>query len=246
LDGVIKMSQVILVTGGGGAICSAICRGLYADGHSVVIADLDLENAEKLARDLGERALAVHVDVGNEDSVNGMVEQTLKRFDRIDVLLNGAGVMPRHQVQDITRVEWDNVIRINLTGVFLCSKAVIPPMIGRKQGRIISIVSNLALSGAPGSAHYAASKAGVVALTKSLAVELAPHNILVNAFGPGRTDTPMSRTGASEEVWKKRKSLPPILGGFTLSDDIVGLVRYLISDATKNVTEQIFFLKARD
>ena len=117
-------------------------------------------------------------------------------------------------------------------------------MIERKQGRILSIASGRGVADAAGAAHYAASKAGVIAFTKSLADELAPHNVLVNALAPGRTDTPMSRAGTSEEEWKKRKAQSPLLGGFTPVEEIVGLVYYLISDATKSVTGQVFFLKA--
>lgn len=151
--------------------------------------------------------------------------------------------MPRHHVKDISEEEWDRVIGTNLKGVFLCSQAVSGHMIERKQGRILSIASGRGVAGAAGAAHYAASKAGVIAFTKSLADELAPHNVLVNALAPGRTDTPMSRAGVSEEEWKKRKAQSPLLGGFTPVEEILGLVRYLISDATKNVTGQVFFLK---
>ena len=237
------MSQVIIVTGGAGGIGSAICRGLAHDGHRVLVADFDREGAARLAQELGEKALAVAVDVGNKESVAKMIQQGLTRFGQIDVLLNGAGIMPRNQVKDISEDEWDRVLRINLKGVFLCSQAAARHMVERKQGRIISIASGRGVAGAPGAAHYAASKAGVIAFTKSLAAELVPHNVLANAIAPGVTDTAMSRAGYSEEEQKKRRSLSPLLGGFTPAEDIVGLIRYLISEATKNVTGQVFFLK---
>ncbi len=238
------MPQVVIVTGGAGGIGSAICRGLVDNGHRVVIADFDGTAAERLTKDLGSGSLAVQVDVSNKKSVENMVSEARSRFGNIDVLLNGAGIMPRHQVKDISEEEWDRVLGTNLKGVFLCSQAVSGHMVERKKGRILSIASGRGVAGAAGAAHYAASKAGVIAFTKSLADELAPHNVLVNALAPGRTDTPMSRAGTSEEEWKKRKALSPLLGGFTPVEEIVGLVRYLISPATQNVTGQVFFLKA--
>ena len=238
------MSQVITVTGGAGGICSAICRALVDDGHKVVIADFDGGAAERLSKELGKESLGIQVDVSDKTSVEGMVQSTISRFGNIDVILNGAGIMPRHQVKDITVEEWDRVLGVNLRGVFLCSQAVASHMVERKQGRIISIASGRGVTGAPSAAHYAASKGGVIAFTKSLAEELAPHRVLVNALAPGRTDTPMSRAGASEEDRLKHLEISPLQGGFTPIEEIVGLFRYLISDATKNVTGQVFFLKA--
>ena len=168
------MSQVVIVTGAAGGIGSAFCRGLSQDGHNVLIADFDGEGAERLARDIGSSALSVQVDVGNKASVLAMVEKTLSHFGRIDTLLNGAGIMPRHEVKDISEEEWDKVLSINLKGVFLCSQAVIPQMVEQKDGRILSMASGRGIAGAPRAAHYAASKAGVIAFTKSLASELAP------------------------------------------------------------------------
>lgn len=237
------MSQVIVVTGGAGGIGSAICRGLANDGHKVVIADFDREGARRLAQELGKESLAVEVDVGNKESAGKMIQESLSRFGRIDILFNGAGIMPRHEVKDISAEEWERVLRINLTGVFLCSQAAARHMVERKQGRIISIASGRGVAGARGAAHYAASKAGVIAFTKSLAEELAPHNVVVNAIAPGVTDTPMSQAGYSAEARQKRLVLSPLMGGYTPVEQIVGLVRYLISDATREVTGQVFFLK---
>jgi NAD(P)-dependent dehydrogenase (short-subunit alcohol dehydrogenase family) len=237
------MSQVIIITGGAGGIGKGICRELAHDGHKVVVADFDRDGAERLAHEIGGETLALTVDVGNKESVESMIEETVRRFRHIDVLLNGAGIMPRHPVKDITEEEWDRVIRINLKGVFLCSQAAAGHMSKRRQGRIISIASGRGVAGAPGAAHYAASKAAVIAFTKSLAVELAPDNILVNAIAPGVTDTPMSQAGFSVEEQERRRALDPLLGGYTSVEEIAGLVRYLISDATKNITGQLFLMR---
>ena len=138
------------------------------------------------------------------------------------------------------------VLKINLKGVFLCSQVVGAHMLARKEGRIINIASGRGVVGGRGErgeSHYAASKGGVIAFTKSIAKELAPHSILVNAIAPGRTDTSMARGAYTEGEWKKVASLPPLMGGLTRKEEIVGLIRYLFSDAARYVTGQLFLLR---
>lgn len=240
------MAQVAIVTGGAGGIGSEICKGLSADGLTVVIADYAKEAAEKTAaeiRDNGGAATAIQTDVGSKQSVNEMVNETLRQHGRIDFLLNGAGVLTRAAVVDMPEEDWDRVLGINLKGTFLCCQAVAQHMILRKEGRIISIASGRGVAGQARAAHYAASKAGVIAFTKSLAMELASHNIIVNAIAPGATDTPMSRSGSTPEEFKKREAVPPLMDGLTKKEEIVGLIRYLLSDVTRYVTGQTFFLR---
>jgi 3-oxoacyl-[acyl-carrier protein] reductase len=240
------MDKVIIVTGGAGGIGSDICRASAADGLKVVIADYAKDTADKTAEEIrrahGE-ATAVQVDVGDKQSVANMVQQTLEKYGQIDCLLNGAGVMTRVPVVDMAEEEWDRVLRINLKGTFLCSQAVAKHLIPRKQGRILSIASGRGVAGQARASHYAASKAGIIAFTKSLADELAPYDITVNAICPGATDTPMSRAGSTPDEFKKREAIPPLMDGLTKKEEIVGLVRYLLSDATKFVTGQTFFLR---
>jgi len=240
------MSKCIVVTGGAGGIGSDICRGLGTDGLKVVVADYAKDAAEKVASEIRDGkgdAIAVQVDVGNPESVAGMMKQAIAKYGQVDYAFCGAGVMDRIAVVDMPEQEWDRVMRINLKGVFLCAQAAAKHMIPRNEGRILSIASGRGVAGQPRAAHYAASKAGVIAFTKSLAVELAPHNITVNAVCPGATDTPMSRIGFTEEQFKKREEIPPLMDGLTHKFEIVGLVRYLLSDATKFVTGQTFFLR---
>src|SRR5204862_2345358 len=130
--------------------------------------------------------------------------QTVERYGKIDVLINGACVMSRTPVLDLREEEWDRVLDINLKGTFLSSQAVARHMVAQRSGRIVCVASGRGIAGQPRAAHYATSKGGVIAFVKSLATELAPNGIAVNAIAPGATDTPMSRSGSTEEEWEKR------------------------------------------
>ncbi len=240
------MSQVVIVTGGAGGIGAPICRALAHDGMKVVVADFAEPEGNSLAEEIvraGGAAIFQKVDVGEKTSVGKMVEKTLERFSRIDFLINGAGVISRAPVREMAEEDWDRVLRINLKGTFLCSQAVARPMTERRSGRILCLASGRGVAGQPRAAHYAASKGGVIAFVKSLAIELAPDNVLVNAIAPGATDTAMARSGSTEEEWKKREAVPPLLGGLTTKEEIVGLVRYLFSEPAKHITGQTFFLR---
>jgi 3-oxoacyl-[acyl-carrier protein] reductase len=212
----------------------------------VVVADFDDKAAKTVADEIrkeGGDALAQKVDVGDKQSVSSMVQNSREIYQQVDALINGAGVISRFPVQEMPEEEWDRVLRINLKGVFLCSQAVAQHMVKRKEGRIISIASGRAVAGQARGAHYAASKAGVIAFTQSLAKELAPSNVLVNAIAPGAADTPMARSGSTPEEWKRREAVPPVMGGLTKKEEIVGLIRYLLSDSARYITGQTFFLR---
>jgi NAD(P)-dependent dehydrogenase (short-subunit alcohol dehydrogenase family) len=240
------MSKTIVVTGGAGGIGADICKGMAMDGLNVVIADFNREAAEAVAADICAakgNAIAARVDVGDPASVAGMMEQSIARFGQVDYMFCGAGVMDRVPIIEMGEDTWDRLMRINLKGVFLCAQAAARHMIPRKEGRILSIASGRGVAGQARSAHYAASKAGVIAFTKSLAMEMAEHNVTANCVCPGATDTPMSRIGYTPEQFKKREEIPPLMDGLTHKFEIVGLVRYLLSDASKYITGQTFFLR---
>jgi NAD(P)-dependent dehydrogenase (short-subunit alcohol dehydrogenase family) len=212
----------------------------------VAVADFNKEGADKVAAEIrktGGVATAIQVDVGDPKSVALMMEQAISAYRQVDYMFCGAGIMDRMPVIEMPEEMWDRLMRINLKGVFLCAQAAARHMIQRKEGRILSIASGRGVAGQPRSAHYAASKAGVIAFTKSLAAELAEHNITVNCVCPGATDTPMSRIGYTPEEFKKREAIPPLMDGLTHKFEIVGLVRFLLSDATKYVTGQTYFLR---
>ena len=240
------MAEVAIVTGGAGGLGSSICAALAEDGIQVVVADFRKDDAEALAAKLkseGKEALGVGVDVGDKQSVAAMVQSALDAYGQLDHQINFAGLMSRFPIAEMAVEEWDRVIRVNLRGVFLCSQAAAAAMRPRKSGRIINVASGRGIAGAPQSAHYAASKGGVIAFTKSMAVEVAPDNILVNNICPGRTGTPMARAGYTEEQWQAIEAMDPMQGGLTQKDEIAGLVRYLVSDATRFVTGQTFLLR---
>jgi NAD(P)-dependent dehydrogenase (short-subunit alcohol dehydrogenase family) len=240
------MNKTILVTGGAGGICSEICRGMAADGLNVVVADFAMDAAEKVVAEINTAkgsAIAVQVDVGDPKSVAVMMEHAVIKYAQVDYVFCGAGVMDRMAIVEMPEEMWDRLMRINLKGVFLCAQAAAKHMLPRNEGRILSIASGRGVVGQARSAHYAASKAGVIAFTKSLAMELAPNNITVNCVCPGATDTPMSRIGFSPDQFKKREEIPPLMDGLTHKFEIVGLVRYLLSDAAKYITGQTFFLR---
>ena len=240
------MEGTIIVTGGAGGIGSEICQELARDGLKVVVADFNEEAAAKVGgriRQQGGEAVAFRADVGDKGSVAALVRQAVERYQTIDFLINAAGVMTRVPVLEMPETDWDRIMRINVKGVFLCSQAVGAHMVKKRQGRIINVASGRGLAGQPRAAHYAASKAAVIGFTKSLAMELAPANVTVNAIAPGATDTPMARAGSTEEEWKRREAVPPIMGGLTKKEEIVGLVRYLLSDAAKYITGQTFLLR---
>ena len=240
------MSGVVIVTGGAGGIGSAICRSLAQDGLKVIVADFDERAAKAIADEIGKQggqAVSQKVDVGDKRSVSDMLQKSLEKCRQIDFLINGAGVMSRIAVQEMPEEEWDRIMRINLKGTFLCSQAVAQHMVQRKDGRIINVASGRGIAGQPRAAHYAASKGGVIAFTKSLAMELAPFNVTVNAIAPGATDTPMSRIGYTEADWKRREAVPPLMGGLTKKEEIVGLIRYLLSEPARYITGQTFLLR---
>ena len=238
--------KVVIVTGGGHGIGQAYCEGFTKSGSRVVVADIDKDAADRVAADLGKMSeagsLAVHVDVSDDDSTNRMVAKTVEQFGRVDVLVNNASIfatipMNRGRIEEISIEEWDKLMSVNLKGVFLCCRAVLPQMRQQKSGKIINVASGTALSGPPGRIHYVASKAGVMGFSRTLAREVGDDNIQVNILCPGST---LSEVNPTEEIVKMRESSigQRAIKRVQVPQDLVGGVLFMASPLADFMTGQ--------
>jgi 3-oxoacyl-[acyl-carrier protein] reductase len=223
--------KTALVTGAARGIGHAIALAYAREGADVAVLDLKKENAEKTAAEisaLGVRGIAFGADVGSESDVIFAFNQVLSSFGHIDILVNNAGIDTTSLVVDMSTDMWDEMMRINLRSIFLCSRQVLPSMLERKYGRIINISSQLAHKGAPQMAHYAAAKAGVIGFTRSLAYEVAMNGITVNAICPGPVETELFR--GLPEAWRKRKLAELPIGRAATVNEIAPVAVLLASD----------------
>jgi len=235
------IDKVAIVTGSGMGIGRGIALGFADMGADIVIAERDAESAEATAAEIrsrGRKSIVVLSDVREQEQVDEIVKKTLDEFGHIDILVNNAGGMFISEVASISEKGWDAIIRANLKTTFLCSKAVSAVMMEKKtKGSIINISSVDALSGAPGTAAYGAAKAGIISFTQSLAMELAPHRIRVNAIAPGIIDTPGTSQWVTPEIEQEIIEYVP-LGRRGKPEDIEGAAIYLASDYADYVTGQ--------
>jgi NAD(P)-dependent dehydrogenase (short-subunit alcohol dehydrogenase family) len=191
--------KVALITGAGRGIGAEVARAMAREGARVVVCDIDRSVAEEVAAGLGD-ALAVAGDIGDAAAVEAMMAEAVRRFGRIDILVNNAGIGILSALLDMRPADWERVIRINLTGTFLCSQAAARVMKDNGYGRIIAITSTSGQRGGTGRGAYGASKAGVELMTKVLAMELAPFGINANAIAPGPVLTELARATHTEET----------------------------------------------
>ena len=232
--------RVALVTGASRGIGRAIAVELAREGADVVVnytrSDDKAGAVGQEIEELGRRALVVKADVSRLDEVESMRKRVLKEFDGVDILVNNAGVHYHVKSWDMKEAEWRRVLGVNLDGVFFCSKVFSPEMREKKWGRIINISSIIGFTGTDHEAHYGASKAAVVGLTKSLALELAHYNITVNAIAPGWIETDMT-AGTTAAEMKKALELVP-LGRIGQPRDIANAAAFLASDKASYITGQ--------
>ena len=229
--------KVALVTGAGGGIGASIATTLVNQGCSVYAADSNGAAANKVAEQLGERGYPLALDVGNASEAAAAVEQIVREHGRIDIVVNNAGILKTGPILDASIADWDEVCRVNLSGVYYCCKAALASMVKQRYGKIVNIASVSAMKGGGtfGNVLYGTTKAGVVALTKGLARELAPFGINVNAIAPGVTETNMTSALLTPE--RRQAVLAAIpLGRFASTGDIARVVALLASDVLDYVT----------
>ena len=236
--------RVVIITGAGQGIGREFARQFAAAGAIPVVADLDIGNAEKVVQEIqaaGGRAMAIRVDVGDKNSVDEMAAAVLKKFGRVDVLLNNAAIFATLQKRPFDQIplqEWDQVLRINVTGSFLCAAAVAPAMREAKWGRIINISSDSVPVGATNYLHYVTSKSAVIGMTNALARELGPHGINVNCIRPGAVATEVDRTVNPTQERRVQLLSEQCLPRGQTPPDLVGLAMFLATPASSFITGQ--------
>jgi 2-dehydro-3-deoxy-L-rhamnonate dehydrogenase (NAD+) len=232
-------NRCAVVTGGAQGFGRAITERFVASGARVAIWDPDLELAETAAKEIGDAVIAVDVDVSDPVAVEKGRDATLKAFGRIDILVNNAGITGRNgTVWDTDLADWQRVMRINLEGPFICCKAIVPTMLTQKYGRIVNIASIAGKEGNPNAAHYSASKAGLIALTKSLGKELAAHDILVNAVTPAAAKTAIFDQMTQTHIDFMLSKIPK--GRFVKVEELAAMVAWLASEDCAFSTGAVF------
>jgi 3-oxoacyl-[acyl-carrier protein] reductase len=232
--------RVALVTGGAQGIGRAIAEELAAAGARLALADV---NEAKLAETVAELkaqgidATAFTVNVSSEESIEAGAKAILEKFGKVEILVNNAGITRDNLMLRMKRADWDLVLNINLTGAFLLTQALLSPMLKNRWGRIVSIASVVGRAGQAGQVNYAASKAGLIGLTRSLAREVASRGITVNAVAPGFIETPMTAVLSDEQTKAMLATVP--LGRRGTPKDVAQAVKFLASDAASYITGHV-------
>ena len=229
--------KIVMVTGGAAGIGRVTAEAFAREGAKLAICDVNPETGEAAAKSLGAEASFEKVDVANETAVSEWTDQVVKRYGRIDVLVNNAGITRDALLLRMKAADWDLVMNVNLKGAFLCSRAVVRYMAQQRSGRIVNVASVVGVVGNAGQANYVASKAGLIGLTKTVAREFAARGITVNAVAPGFIETQMTAV-LSEKVKEGFLSQIP-LGRAGTPEEVADAVTFLASDQAAYLTGQV-------
>ena len=231
--------KVTAVTGAGQGIGRVIALTLAREGAAVVVSDIDSKMAQQTAQEIkakGGQAVALKVDVTKRRDAEALTERAVQKFGRLDILVNNAGIYPSAPIIEIKEEEWDLVMAINLKGTFLCSQAAVRQMMVQRQGSVVNVASVDAKARTTGNAHYAASKAGVVSFTRTLACEMATYGIRVNAVSPGWIGTETLRK--KSDRWQQAMDEIPV-GRLGTPEDVAEAVLFLVSDVAGYITGEV-------
>jgi len=228
--------KIALITGGATGIGAAIARRFAQDGMRVAVCDVDKKSGDESVARIGDNARFYELDITDELQVTRTVEKIIEDWGKIDVLVNNAGITNDKLLIRMNKEDWDRVLEVNLTGTFLVTKAATKYMMKQRYGRIVNISSVIGIVGNFGQANYAASKAGIIAFTKSCAKELASRNINVNAIAPGFVKTRMT-DGIPDEIKQNYLKLIP-LNRFGEPQDVAELALFLSSEQASYITGQ--------
>jgi 3-oxoacyl-[acyl-carrier protein] reductase len=235
--------KVAIVTGGGQGIGKAVVLRLAQSGAAVAVIDVNEEQAQQTAgevRSLGVGSVALKVDVTDHAAASAAVKQVVAELGRVDILVNNAGVTRDQLLLRMKPEDWDLVIRINLTGTFNFTSAVVPAMLKQRAGRIVNVASVMGMVGNPGQANYSASKAGVIGLTRSTAKEVASRGITVNAVAPGFIETAMTQKLPEAGRAEILKKVP--MGSVGQPEDVANGVLFLVSDMARYITGHVLVI----
>lgn len=226
--------KVAIVTGGASGIGKAMCKALAGEGANVVVVDLDGQKGKEAAKEIGGKSISLQADVTNSASMNKMAEEVDSQFGRIDILINNVGVRITKPFLDHTDADWNTMIQTNLTGPFLCSRAVVPFMKRAGKGRIINTASIASFVGRPNRVAYVSAKAGLLGMTRAMAIDLGPMGITCNAIAPGSINSPMNASQAADAENDWGKETP--MGRWGTAEDIANAAVFLALDESSYIT----------